>query len=91
MKQLIALHVVHTFHVFNRYEFKNADRDQAVPSTWYIFNTDFHICELLLLLAYIRNRGIFYRVSGGFISHLYGNHVNVNMWKPDYTKARKFY
>ena len=55
-KQLTALHVVHKFHLFNRYVFtllqKMRTGTKTVPSTWYIFNvqgysqTDFHICAL---------------------------------------------
>ena len=74
---------------------------KTVPSTWYILNvqgcthTDFHV-----LLAYIRNRRIFIGKAkrcfrdwpfvyffGGSISHLFGDYVNINMWKSDYMKA----
>ena len=55
-KELTALHVVHSFYLFNRYVFilltKLRTETKTVPSTWYIFNvqgcthTDFHICAL---------------------------------------------
>ena len=55
-KQLTALHVVRTFHLFNRYVFilltKMRTETKTVPSTWYIFSVqgcthiDFHICAL---------------------------------------------
>ena len=55
-KELTAFHVVHMFHLFNRYVFilltKMRTETKTVPSTWYIFNvqgcthTDFHICAL---------------------------------------------
>ena len=56
MSLLTALHVVRTFHLFNRYVFilltKMRAEAKTVPSTWYIFNVqgcthiDFHICAL---------------------------------------------
>ena len=55
-KKLTALHVIHSFYLFNRYVFilltKLRTETKTVPSTWYIFNvqgcthTDFHICAL---------------------------------------------
>ena len=53
-KQLTALHVVRTFHLFNQYVFilvtKMRTETKTIPSTSSIFNvqgrthTDFHIC-----------------------------------------------
>ena len=53
-KQLTALHVVRTFHLFNQYVFilvsKMRTETKTVPSTSSFFNvqgcthTDFHIC-----------------------------------------------
>ena len=64
-KQLTALNVVHTFHLFNWYVFimltKTRTETKTVPWTWYIFSvqaythTDFHMCHTLSL-AYTRNR-----------------------------------
>ena len=61
-KQLTALHVVHTFHLFNRYVFilltTMRTETKTVPSTSYIFNvqgcthTDFHICALYWHILY---------------------------------------
>ena len=55
-KQLTALHVVHTFHLFNRYVFilltTMRTETKTVPSTSYMFNVqgcthaDFHICAI---------------------------------------------
>ena len=55
-KQLTALNVVHTFHLFNWYVFilltKTRTETKTVPSTWYVFNvqacthTDFHLCAI---------------------------------------------
>ena len=68
------------FIFFNRYEFilltKMRTETKTVPSTWYVFNvqrcthSDFHICALFALLAYIRNRPIFIRKSEAFLSWL---------------------
>ena len=64
-KQLTALHVVHTFHLFDWYVFalltKMRTETKTVPSTWYIFNFQecthqfSHMC-LILSLACMRNR-----------------------------------
>ena len=80
-KQLKALHVVHTFHLFNRYVFTLLTKMRAgtktVPSTWYISNVHrsvfthwfSHIC-LILLLAYIRNQRTFIGKSEALLSWL---------------------
>ena len=70
-KQLTALHVVHKFHLFNRYVFaKNADRDQNCSLDLIYFQRSgvfthwfSHMC-LILLLAYTRNRRIFVGKNG---------------------------
>ena len=66
-KQLTALNVVHTFHLFNWYVFilltKTRTETKTVPSTWYIFNVQalythwlFSLMCHILSLAYMRNR-----------------------------------
>ena len=105
-KQLTALHVVSTFHRFNRYVFilltKMRTETKTVPSTWYIFNvqgcthTDFHICALYCYWLtwgtgeFLKGKAKrFFRdwpfvyVTGGFISHQFGDYANINLWKSD--------
>ena len=109
-KQLTALHVVSTFHRFNRYVFilltKMRTETKTVPSTWYIFNvqgcthTNFHICALYCYWLtwgtgeFLEGKAkrsfrdwLFVYFSGGFISPLFGDYANINMWKSEYMKA----
>ena len=105
-KKLTALHVVHSFYLFNRYVFilltKLRTETKTVPSTWYIFNvqwfthTDFHICALYCYWLtwgtgeFLKGKAKrFFRdwpfvyVTGGFISHQFGDYANINLWKSD--------
>ena len=106
MKQLTTLHMVRTFHRFNRYVFilltKMRTETKTVPSTWFIFNvqgcTHTSICALycyrhsswgtseFLAKSCFRDWPFVY-FSGGFISHLFGDYANINMWKSDHMKA----
>ena len=78
-KQLKALHVVHTFIL-----------------TWSCLDHDLH---LYVMMTYgMRNRRIFigqakrcfrdwpffFYFSGGFISYLFGDYENIDMWRSDY-------
>ena len=97
-KKLTALHVVHSFYLFNRYVFtlltKLRTETKTVPFTWYILNvqgcthTDFHICALYCYIVkgkakrFFRDWPFVY-VTGGFISHQFGDYANINLWKSD--------
>ena len=63
--ELAALHVLHTFHLFNLFVDKNADRDQNCSLDLIYFQRDWSCVYF----------------SGGFISHLFGDYANINMWK----------
>ena len=44
------------------------------------------MCSLCWLVRWFRDWPFVY-FSGGFISHLFGDYANINMWKSDYMKA----
>ena len=55
-----------------------------ILSIRFIFLTD--MCSLCWLVRWFRDWPFVY-FSGGFISHLFGDYANINMWKSDYMKA----
>ena len=75
--QLTALHLVRKFHLFNRYVFKSADWDQNCSFEMICFQRSgvythwfFHMCLILLLAYYRKNRRIFIGKSEELLSWL---------------------
>ena len=100
-KQLTTLHLVLTFHRFNRCVFilltKMQTETKTVPSSQYVFNVQgcTHSDVPYIVIGLVREEPAkscfrdwpFVYFCGGFISHLFGDYTNINMWKSDHTEA----